>query len=151
MVYNADVTDSDSEFSVTCDEFEQQLELVTAFGIEGILQSFVGSKPPPKINWRQVRKQSVAAPAANRYPVRAGRNKRDHGEMVELRSADCSDASEQEEEEEPDEMIDDVDTAEEFAEAARKAARKERKAAKRARKAAKKAAKEVVDLTVDSE
>ena len=99
-----------------------QEEIFSTFGIKGVLDVHIG--PHYKIDWKQVRKMP------ERYPVRDGRSKRDHGKMVELRSADCSDASEKEEEEESDEMIDDFDTPEDLAAAARKAAKKARKATK---------------------
>ena len=101
------------------DYVELAKSVFTTFGIKGVLDVHVG--PHYKIDWKQVRKMP------ERYPVREGRSKRDHGKMVELLSDDCSDASEQEEEEEPDEMIDDFDTEEELAAAARKAAKKARK------------------------
>ena len=136
------------------DEVEQE-ELRTVFGIEGVFQAFKGRKPRPKVNWSQLRRMpQPAAAAGSRYPVRAGRGKRDHGEFRELHSDDCSDESAEEEAEEPDEMIDDNDTPEEyadFARMARKAARKAVwKAEKKAAKKAKKVAKEVIDLTGDS-
>lgn len=99
--------------------WELAKSVFTTFG-NGVLEEHVG--PRRKIDWKQVRKMRP-----ERYPVREGRSKRDHGKMVELESDDCSDASEQEEEEEPDEMIDDFDTEEELAAAARKAAKKARK------------------------
>jgi len=106
-----------SEYVAKMEELQE--EIFTTFGIKGVLDVHVG--PHYKIDWKQVRKMP------ERYPVREGRSKRDHGKMVELQSDDCSDASEQEEEEEPDEMIDDFDTEEELAAAARKAAKKARK------------------------
>ena len=113
---------------------------MVAFGVEGILQAFKGSKPKPKINWYKVARAPQAGSAGarfkDRYPVRRGLGKRDHGDMVELLSDDCEDVTEEEEEEETDGMIDDFDTEEDYADLARmmvrKAARHLKKAAKRA-------------------
>ena len=143
------------------DEVEPPLEQIcTIFGVEGILQAFKGSKPRPEVKprhsnrfWFQVGRvpqpDAASAHFKDRYPVRRGRCKRDHGDMVKLLSDNCSDESAEEEAEESDRMIDDTDTEEDYAEfaqmmarqAARKVARAEKKAAKAAKKAAKRAKK----------
>ena len=114
---------------------------MVVFGVEGILQAFKGRKPKPKINWCKVARAPQAGSAGarfkDRYPVRRGLGKRDHGDMVELHSDNCEDESEEEEEEEEtDGMVDDFDTEEDYADLARmmvrKAARHLKKAAKRA-------------------
>ena len=143
------------------DEVEPPLEQIcTIFGVEGILQAFKGSKPRPEVKprhskrfWFQVGRapqpDAASAHFKDRYPVRRGRCKRDHGDMVKLLSDHCSDESAEEEAEESDRMIDDTDTEEDYAEfaqmmarqAARKVARAEKKAAKAAKKAVKRAKK----------
>ena len=101
------------------------------FGVEGILQAFKGRKPKPKINWYKVARAPQAGSAGarfkDRYPVRHGLGKRDHGDMVELLTDDCSDVSEQEEEEETDGMIDDFDTEADYADFARMVVREAKK------------------------
>ena len=119
-------------------------QVVVVFGVEGIFEPFKGRKPKPKINWYKVGRApqagSVGARFKDRYGVRRGLGKRDHGDMVELHSDNCSEGeTEEEEPEEPEGMIDDFDTEEDYADAARmfarEAARKVRKAAaKRAKK-----------------
>ena len=73
---------------------------MVAFGVEGILQAFKGSKPKPKINWYKVARAPQRAAASahfkDRDPVRRGRSMRDLGDMVALLSDDCSDVTEQE-------------------------------------------------------
>ena len=118
-------------------------QVVVVFGVEGIFEAIRGRKPRPKVDWYKVARAPQAGSASarfkDRYPVRRGLGKRDHGDMVELLSDNCSDKSEEEEAEEPEGMIDDFDTEEDYADAARmfarEAARKVRKAAaKRAKK-----------------
>ena len=122
-------------------------QVVVVFGVEGIFETFKGRKPKPKVNWYKVGRAPQPAAASahfkDRYPVRRGRAKRDHGEMRELLSDNCSEGeTEEEEAEEPEGMIDDFDTEEDYAEAARMIARQAARTLKAAeKKAAKKAAK----------
>ena len=118
-------------------------QVVVVFGVEGIFETFKGRKPKPKTNWYKVGRApqagSVGARFKDRYGVRRGLGKRNHGDMVELHSDNCEDESEEEEAEEPEGMIDDFDTEEDHADAARMFARE---AARKVRKAAAKRAKE---------
>ena len=110
------------------DEVEPPLEqVVVVFGVEGILEPFKGRKPKPKVDWYKVARAPKAGSSSahfkDRYPVRRGRAKRDHGEMHELLSDNCEDESEEEEAEEPEGMIDDTDSEEGYADFAMMLAR----------------------------
>ena len=68
------------------EQVEPPLEqIVVIFGVEGILEPFKGRKPRPKVDWYKVARAPQPAAASahfkDRYPVRRGRAKRDHGEM----------------------------------------------------------------------
>ena len=121
-------------------------QVVVVFGVEGIFEAIRGRKPKPtkpKVDWYKVGRAPQAGSASarfkDRYPVRRGRAKRDHGEMRELLSDNCEDESAEEEPEESDGMIDDTDSEEGYADFAMMLAR-EREAEKKAAEAAEKKA-----------